>query len=100
MLAPELLCSGSSVSPTRIRGLPCLIGANLINRVSLLQQRDSVQPAISRPRNRASGRAIKARYAWMRWRFAWMIVVELAPLLPFCLIATRVIGQRPFPLPP
>lgn len=36
MLAPERLCSGSPASPTRIRGLPYLIGANLIiSRVTL-----------------------------------------------------------------
>lgn len=40
MLGPGLLCSGSPASPTRIRGLPYLIGANLIiSRVTLTTPR-------------------------------------------------------------
>jgi hypothetical protein len=67
MLPPGVLCSGSPVSPTRIRKSLYLIGAGLIIRVSLLQQRDFLKPPISRPRNRASGRVITAHNAWMRW---------------------------------
>lgn len=67
MLPPGVLCSGSPVSPMRIRKSLYLIGAGLIICVSLLQQCDFLQPPISRPRNCASGRVITAHYAWMRW---------------------------------
>ena len=47
MLPPGILCSRSPISPTRIRKLPYLIGAKLIIRVSLLQQRDTLQPPLA-----------------------------------------------------
>lgn len=114
MLTPGSLCSGSAVSPTRIRQFPRLIGANLnISRVALATTRlppasplASTQACIRQSANVGScmgalalcmslntfGTLLKLANPVPRRR---MTVVSLASLLPFCLIATRAIGWRP-----